>query len=83
MPHSKENNFSSVFVVVDTHSILKGKNAAPVSNVPPSVTVSAVPPLPIKVMPKHIPRLFLRVQTERATTHPVLTQPVFQILLNH
>ena len=54
VPRSKENNSSSGFVVVDTQSILKGKNAAPVSNVPASVTVSAVPPIP-KVMPKPIP----------------------------
>jgi hypothetical protein len=33
---------------------LKGKNAAPVSNVPISATVSAVPPMP-KIMPKPIP----------------------------
>ena len=54
MPWSKKDNFSYGFVVVDTQSVLKGKNAAPVSNVPASVTVSAVPPIP-KVMPKPIP----------------------------
>jgi hypothetical protein len=54
VPRSKENNSNSGFVVIDTQSILKGKNAAPVSNVPASVTVSAVPPTP-KAMPKPIP----------------------------
>ncbi len=54
VPRSKENNSNSGFVVVDTQSILKGKNTAPVSNVPASVTVSAVPPTP-KAMPKPIP----------------------------
>ena len=39
MPWSKKDNFSYGFVVVDTQSVLKGKNAAPVSNVP----ASAVP----------------------------------------
>ena len=53
VPRSKENHSSSGFVVVDTQSILKGKNAAPVSNVPLSMTVSAIPPMP-KVMPKPI-----------------------------
>lgn len=54
VPRSKENNSSSRFVVVDTQSILKGKNATSASNVPASVTVSAVPPLP-KTMPKPTP----------------------------
>ena len=55
MPQSKEKNSSSEFVVVDIESILKGKNAAPFSNVPASATVSAVPLIPYpKVIPKPI-----------------------------
>ena len=55
VPRSKENNSNnSGFVVVDTQSILKGKTAATVSNVPASVTVSAVPSTP-KPVPKPAP----------------------------
>lgn len=55
VPRSKENNSgNSGYVVVDTQTILKGKNPTQVSNVPASVTVSAVP-IPPKPLPKSLP----------------------------
>ncbi len=68
VPRSKENNSNnSGFVVVDTQSILKGKNAATVSSVPASVTVSAVPQIP-KPVPKPAPSPVTSSANRKSTT---------------
>lgn len=68
VPRSKENNSSSSgFVVVDTQSILKGKNSTPVNNIPASVTVSAVPSAP-KTVPKPVLPPVTSAPSRKSTT---------------